>query len=132
MKNRFFNIYLATFAAICTLLCASFYLLLSYFIETQRYTALFISAILYGIGQFSAGFLCGRKDPYSGYIGFNYHLCTFIICVSAAWIFYFLRGVPGALSITIFWLPGVLIHFYVFLRQRRNHIRGYSKSDIFE
>ena len=130
---RFFNRYILLFGAIITVLTAIFYAVLIYLLGEQQYIGVGALCVFYGLGMFFAGRIIGRRDIYAGNIGFNYHLMTYLVCVSAAWITQLaFDHTSGALSMTLTWGIGITIHFFMWLSMRKKNVRGFDKDEIFE
>lgn len=93
-------------------------------------------AVLLYIGLIVASVLFfNRRDVYTGYFGFNYHLATYLVCVglplvlwAGGWI------VPEHLgSMAATWGVGVLVHFLIFrIGFRKRALKSYDKSEIFQ
>ncbi len=102
---------------------------------------MWIFAIMYFIFNFSIGWFFGKKDyeffPLND-VGFRFHFVTYIL-FNAVWELWFLFGLQApvesvkiAHQIAFFWGIFLLIHFIIYLFNRKNTIKGLNKSDIFE
>lgn len=130
---KFFNRYALSFAALTVLWTVLFYACLFYLIRTAQFPWIIALSIGYGLLMFVSGRYIGKQDPYNGFMGFNYHLTTYVICISAAWIVHFKFYLSGAaFSMTLFWTIGLLIHGYVWARSRKGSIGGFDKKELFE
>ncbi len=134
---NFINRYILLFASIAVVLSTTFMLLLYNMLTNKAYTGIIILSILYAAAYFITALLIGKKDVYEGYIGFNYHVTTYIVCmlipISLATIGYLPTYFIGqTLSMGIFWGIGLTIHFIVFLINRKKSIKGFDKTELFE
>ncbi len=130
---KFLNRFVMAFTAFVSLWTVLFYFGLLHFINTQQGWYILLISILYGLMMFLTGRFCGRRDPYDGYMGFNYHLMTFIVCISAAWIVQvFFNHKGAALTTTFAWGIGLLVHLYVVTRKRKTRMAGFDKAELFE
>lgn len=130
---RFFNRYVLMFTAVISVWTALFYASLMYLLRTEAYVWVAVICVAYGLGMFFAGRTFGRRDPYNGYFGFNYHFMTYVVCNAAAWITQeYFNHVSGALSMTLTWGIGIFIHFIVWVRLRKKSLKGFDKDELFE
>lgn len=138
---KFFNRYILAFTAIIAVWTALFYAALIPLVESiqpdadnkMQIIAIATISALYGLGIFLAGRGVGKKDIYKGNIGFNYHFMTYVVCVSAAWVAQFFFGhIGGAMSMTLTWGIGIVVHFFVWLSMRKKNVRGYDRDELFE
>lgn len=130
---RFFNRYILLFTAIVGIWTALFYAALMYLLRVEAYVWVGVISFAYGLGIFLAGRFIGRRDPYNGYFGFNYHFMTYVVCNAAAWITQeYFDHTSGALSMTLTWGIGVLVHFIFWMVGRKRSVRGFDKDELFE
>lgn len=138
---KFFNRYIFMFTAFISTWTILFYALLIPLVSSinekadhhTQMIAIIVISILYGVSMFLTGLLVGKKDIYKGHIGFNYHFMTYVVCVSGAWVAQLLFAhVGGALSMTLTWAIGIIIHFFIWLGMRKKNVRGYDKDELFE
>ncbi|OSZ78831.1 hypothetical protein CAP35_11445 [Chitinophagaceae bacterium IBVUCB1] len=112
-------------------------LLLYNMLTNKAYTGIIILSVLYAAAYFITALLIGKKDMYEGYIGFNYHLTTYVVCITVPIVLATIGYLPEhfieqALSMGIFWGIGLTIHFIVFMINRKKNIKGYDKTEVFE
>lgn len=130
---RFFNRYILLFTAVVSVWTALFYAALMYLLRVEAYVSVGAISFAYGLGIFLAGRFIGRRDPYNGYFGFNYHFMTYVVCNAAAWITQeYFDHTGGALSMTLTWGIGVLVHFIFWMVGRKRSLRGFDKDELFE
>lgn len=130
---RFFNRYILLFTAVISVWTALFYTVLMYVLRIEAYLWLAIVCVAYGLGMFFAGRLIGRRDHFNGYFGFNYHFVTYVVCNAAAWITQeAFDHTSGALSMTLTWGIGLLVHFIIWMVWRKRSVRGFDKDELFE
>ncbi|MBZ9631910.1 hypothetical protein LB465_14065 [Salegentibacter sp. LM13S] len=135
------TLYLMRFALTVTILTILFRYFLSYGIENLSGIIITLSAGIYGILTFVAGWYFGRKDgeylPIFD-VGFRFHLTTFLIHngISLLWIGFGFGSKSENLNApimgAIIWSVFLLIHFIFYLWARRNSIHNLNKEDIFE
>ncbi len=134
---NFINRYVLLFAGIAIVASSTFMLLLYDMLTSKTYTGIAIISALYGIILFVSALLIGRKDVYEGYLGFNYHLTTYLVCNSVPIVLATAGMLPEyfigqTLSMAVFWGIGLVVHFIVFLINRKRNIRGFDKTEVFE
>jgi len=130
---KFFNRYVLSFGGLAILWTVLFYVSLFYLINQKQYVWIIAISIGYVLLMFLSGRYIGRQDPYNGFMGLNYHLTTYMICIGAAWIVHIkFYESSAAFSMTLFWTIGLLIHAYVWIRSRRTSIGGFDKKELFE
>ncbi|MBL4625257.1 MAG: hypothetical protein JKY42_08990 [Flavobacteriales bacterium] len=115
----------------------SFFYYLNSSLHEKSYDFLTLSAVLFGLLIFIAGYILGYKDPIRNSrnnISFQYHLTTFIVVnsVGIPWLF-ISRGLNTSslisASLQLFpWAIGLLIHFYFSSKS----IKGMDKEEIFD
>jgi hypothetical protein len=102
---------------------------------------MWILAILYFILNFGIGWFFGKKD-YESFplydIGFRFHFATYVV-FNIIWELWFLFGLQSrvenakiAHQIALFWGIFLLLHFIIYLFDRKNTFKGLDKSEIFE
>ncbi len=112
-------------------------------------TAILIALVYFCI-MYLVGWYFGKKDYQENNIydiGIRWHVVTFLICNGLGYLFWYLffheaqdkvslGTARSALTIinwtALFWGISVVIHFIVFLFTRKNAIKGYDKTEIFE
>jgi len=134
---NFINKYVVTFALIATVICASFFMAMEYFITNGIYSMLLVSAILYAAFMFILGMFIGSKDIYEGYIGLNYHLTTYAICNIVPLVLICTGLVTKftyhhIFSIMLFWGVFTIPHIIAFITMRKRSIRGIDKKELFD
>jgi hypothetical protein len=132
---------LLLYAALLFVYTALFRFGLSSLLTAEKWTLVWIIAVLYGGLIFITAWITGRRDGLENIMfdaGFRWNLTTGIIwgIASEAW---FLLGFHShyeshrVVHITLLiWSGFLLIHFIVFLILRRKTIKGIHKTDIFE
>jgi hypothetical protein len=114
---------------------------LSWAITHQGYAEIWIFAIIYFLYNAGIGWIFGKKD-YERFplhdIGFRFHFTTYLI-FNSIWELWFLLGfqsvnetVAIAHHIALYWGIFLIIHFVLYLLNRKNTIKGMDKSEIFE
>jgi hypothetical protein len=114
---------------------------LSWSITHHAVIDIWFFAILYFLFNAGIGWFFGKKDyesfPLSD-IGFRFHLVTYLI-FNVVWELWFLfrlqsgvESVQIAHKIAFFWGIFLLLHFILYLLNRRNTIKGLEKSEMFE
>ncbi len=114
---------------------------LSWSITNHALIEMWIFAILYFFFNAGIGWFFGKKD-YESFplndIGFRFHLVTYVV-FNIIWELWFLLGLQSpvengnfAPQIAFFWGIFLLIHFIIYLFNRKNTIKGIDKSEIFE
>lgn len=114
---------------------------LSWAITNHAVFEMWIFAILYFILNAGIGWFFGKKDyeffPLND-VGFRFHLVTYLV-FNIIWELWFLFGLQSPVEkvkivhqIALFWGFFLLLHFILYLLNRKNTIRGMDKSEIFE
>jgi hypothetical protein len=114
---------------------------LNWSITNHAVFEMWIFAILYFIFNAGIGWFFGKKD-YESFplndIGFRFHFVTYVV-FNIIWELWFLFGfqsrvenVKIAHQIAFFWGISLLLHFIIYLFNRKNTIKGLDKSEIFE
>ena len=83
------------FALGLTILTILFRFGLSYLLQSQQFSNVWLLAVLYGIIVFIMGWIFGKKERLSlplYDIGFRFHLATYIICNSIAELWFYFSG----------------------------------------
>ena len=132
---------LQRFALTTTILTVVFRYFLSYGIESQNQLVMILSAILYGLSMFAAGWYFGVKDgeylPIFD-VGFRFHTTTYVIHngISLLWIGLgfgsHYEKIDTPLMTTIYWGVFLFIHFLFYLWARKNSIDDLDKDEIFD
>ena len=133
--------YLLQFALAATVLTIVFRYFLSYGIDSNSIVIAVLSAVLYFVCMFIAGWYFGKKD--SNYlpiydVGFRFHFTTYLVhnLISELWFILNFNSdyekIGTVHSIVIFWGIGLLFHSLYFLRTRKTTINGLDKQDLFE
>ncbi len=133
---NFINRYVMLYAALATIYAVVFYKCLNYLIESKQYSYIAILAIAYALIIFVSALYIGRKDIYTGYNGFNYHLLTYMMCNAVPIILASVDRIDkifidSTLQVMFFWGIGLLLHFVIHIMQRRKSIRGMDKDEVF-
>lgn len=114
---------------------------LSWSITNHAVYKIWIFAFLYFIYNAAIGWFFGKRDyeylPLND-VGFRFHLVTFVI-FNSIWELWFLLGLQSqvenvkmAHQIAFFWGIFLVLHFIVYILNRKNSIGGLDKSEIFE
>ena len=135
------TISLRLYALTASILTVVFRSLLSYGIENQNQLLIILSAIIYGLTMFAAGWYFGVKDgeylPIFD-IGFRFHLTTYVIHngVSLLWVGLGFGSnyekINTTLMTAVYWGGFLLIHFLFYLWARKNSIDNLDKDEIFD
>lgn len=144
MKQKVFTKRLWQFAG-CALTATIAMYLAFYFIAINFALRVIILSVLYFCAMYSLGWYFGKKDyvEHNIYdIGIRWHAVTFIVCVGMHYLYTFIfcrfidtPRVFFALytnNTIVLWGLILLVHFILFLRTRKNAIKGYNKEEIFE
>ena len=132
---------IALYAIFFTLYTIAFRFLLSYSLNIEMYSVIWIYAVLYAVLIFFTAWQLGKSESLRSFIfdaGLKIHTVTYLIwgIISEAWFLLgFASGKESAsvVHITlIFWGLGLILHIVIFLVLRKNTIRGIQKSEIFE
>lgn len=133
--------YLLRFAIAAAVLTLIFRYFLSYGLENHSTIIIVLSAVIYGISMFAAGWSFGKKEgeylPIFD-VGFRFHLSTYLIhnAISMLWLGLGYGSKHESLRITIIvaiiWAVFLFVHFVFYLRARKNSIDNLNKEDIFE
>jgi hypothetical protein len=114
---------------------------LSYSLESNYFDLVWILAIFYFFFNFLIGWHFGKKDYESiplNDVGFRFHFVTYFLfnSISMLWFSLGLNSQYESLRvvylIAIFWGIILIIHFILYLLERRKSINGLSKEDLFE
>ena len=129
------------FAGVLVILTITFRFGLSTLLQGMEFTLAWMIAAFYGILVFVAGWYFGKKD-YDSLplydIGFKFHLVTYIICnlIAELWLLLGFQSqyepVETVHLTALFWGLGLILHFILFMRSRKNSIKGIEKTDIFD
>lgn len=133
--------YLIKFAIIATLLTIVFRYALTFGIDNKSNLIVMLSAILYGIAMYLAGWVFGKKDrehlPIYD-VGFRFHLTTYLIhnIISELWFVFGFNSKSENITVihstAIIWGLFLVGHFIFFLWTRKNAIHNLDKEDLFE
>ena len=134
---KFFNRLLLLYALIVVILTLIYYYLNIYVFPAQSSNSFLFAAYLALI--FASALFMSMKDENSGYIGFNYHLVTYIVVMGLAFCLVLYLGgantadnIKGVLTAMLIWGVGVAFHFAMYLMSRRKNIGAYEKDDVFK
>jgi hypothetical protein len=114
---------------------------LSLSISNHNQIMMWATAILYGVTIFMTAWMLGKSEDIRVgfiYLGFKYHLMTYVIFNGIALLWYSLgfaskyEKISHVLILIAAWGIGLLIHFLVSLLYGKNAIKGIPKEDIFE
>ncbi len=129
------------FATVLAALLIVFHFGLSTLLKNMEFTWVWLIAAAFAISVFVAGWYFGKKDNDSlplYDIGFKFHLITYIISnlIAELWFLFGFQShfehVKTVHLTAIFWGIGLILHFIIFLYNRKNSIKGIEKSDIFD
>ncbi len=114
---------------------------LSHFLENHSYNLVWILAAIYFLFNFFIGWFFGKRDyetlPLYD-VGLRFHTVTYLLfnIVSGLWFSIGFHSHFESIRIVyvtaFFWGIGLLIHFIIYLKTRKNAIKGIKKSEIFE
>lgn len=114
---------------------------LSYSIEYRMFLQVWGVGLAYFFYNFFIGWYFGKRDyedlPLYD-IGFRFHFTTYLLhnSVSLMWFHMGFQSKYESISVVyltaLFWGIGLLIHYALYLRARRNTINGINREDIFE
>jgi len=133
--------YLLGFALTAAVLTVIFRYALSYGIEGESTPIVILSACIYGIAMFLAGWFFGKREgehlPISD-VGFRFHFTTYFIHIGISLLWLSLgfgskyEQVSWTIMTAIYWGIFVLIHFIVYLWMRKSTINNLDKEDLFD
>lgn len=132
---------LLKYATSFALLTLVFRFALSASLESNETTLIWISAFLYGILAFIAGWIFGSRDNKSlplFDVGFRFHFTTYLIfgIISELWFVFGFQSKDETISTVhwtlVLWGFFILIHLVIYLITRKKTIEGLDKSDIFD
>ncbi|MGN6566622.1 MAG: 2TM domain-containing protein [Flavipsychrobacter sp.] len=134
---KFFNPLLLFYTLIVVILTLIYYYLcISVF--TAPSSGIFVFAG-YLVLVFASALLINMKDENSGYMGFNYHLVTYLIVtvLSFCIVLYFhdantAANIRQILTVMLIWGVGIAFHFAMYLMFRSKKIGAYEKDDVFK
>lgn len=138
---KYFTKNLVLFSILLTVITIIFRYALSSLLQNQYFSAIWIITILYALLIFFLGWIFGKRDriSFAWYdVGFRFHLNTYIICNSIAFMWFTLgfqssyEKITSVYSTILYWGLGILLHFIIFLYTRKNTINGIQKSELFE
>lgn len=132
---------LTRFALVAVLSTAGFRILLSGLLNNASFKYIIPLALLYAIVLFATGWHFGKKDgdylPIHD-VGFRFHLITFIQYQIITYACFFL-GKPSRLEhvgqlnpVLVIWGFFLCLHFYYYLKAKKNTIKQIRRDDIFE
>jgi len=134
---KFFNRLLLLYALIVVILTLIYYYLNIHVFPAQSSNSFLFAGYLALI--FASALFMSMKDENSGYIGFNYHLVTYIVVMGLAFCLVLYLGgantadnIKGVLTAMLIWGVGVGFHFAMYLMSRRKNIGAYEKDDVFK
>lgn len=117
---KFLNKHIILFGTIVLAVSLLFHVSLYTLIQQQAYVWILVPGILYPLILFLSGLLIGRQDSNDNYMGFNYHLITYLGCNAAI----VLLCLPGYVSYNylkttlvsnLVWGALLIVHLLVFL-----------------
>jgi hypothetical protein len=138
---KFFTKQLALFALLFSIYTIAFRYLLSSSLEHERYTILWVYAVLYGVVIFITGWYLGKADGMNKIFfdaGLRFHLTNYLCfgIISELWFILGFNSGKETINMVhytlIFWGFGVILHFIIYLLLRKHTIRGIMKSEIFD
>jgi len=134
---KFFNRLLLLYALIVVILTLVYYYFNIHVFPAHSSNSFLFAAYLALI--FASALFMSMKDENSGYIGFNYHLVTYIVVMGLAFCLVLYLGgantadnIKGVLTAMLIWGVGVGFHFAMYLMSRRKNIGAYEKDDVFK
>lgn len=133
--------FLLLFAFTAILLTIGFRYFLSYGITHKSSFIIILSAALYAVSMFIAGWYFGKKD--GNYlpvldIGFRFHFTTYSIHNGISLLWFVLgynatyEKIQTVYNIAIIWGVLLIVHFLFFLWTRKYAINSLDKDDLFE
>jgi len=118
-----------------------FRILLSHFLREEAYSAVMILAIIYGVSLFLSGWILGKAhgiQKLKSDFGLSFNAGSFLMWTAASFL-WFLAGNPAetesirSVYLAVFiWGGFVIIHLLIFLLLKRNSIKGFHRSEIFD
>ncbi|NQT27368.1 2TM domain-containing protein [candidate division KSB1 bacterium] len=132
---------LKIFSVLFILYTIGFRYFLSLSITNHNHVMLWATAIIYGVTIFITAFVLGKSEDINIgviYLGFKYHLMTYVIFNVIALLLHSLGFVSQYedfshfLLLLVAWGIGLLIHFLFSQLSSKNAIKGVPKEDIFE
>lgn len=133
--------YLVKFALTATLLTLLFRFFLSSGIENHSTIGITLTAVIYALSMFAAGWYFGRKDgehlPIFD-VGFRFHLTTYLVHngITLLWIGLGFgaknENLNLSIMIAVYWGIFLFLHFIFYLWARKNSIDNLDKEDLFE
>ncbi len=120
--------------------CAIFRVALAYCIQSESAWLIILSAVLFFISMFIAGWYFGKRDSEElplRITSFVFHLSTYIIYHGISWVWYISFAPSGFHYNQYFpvfmltWGVGLLIHYMCYKKQNKDLIKGIHKDDIF-
>lgn len=134
---KFFNRFLLLYALIVIILTLVYYYLSICVLPAHSSNIFLFAGYLAFV--FVSALLISMKDENSGYMGFNYHLVTYIVVIGLAFCLVLYLGgantadnIKGVLTAMLIWGVGVVFHFAMYLMSRRKNIGAYEKDDVFK
>ncbi len=131
------NQYLFKFAVTIFILTTVFRFSLSTLLSNKEFVLVFISAILYFLTMFSAGWYFGKKDkeflPIFD-IGFRFHFVTYIIFILISEIWFLMKFSSkyeniNSIHITaIIWGFFIVIHFIFYLMAKKIQLKALTNQ----
>jgi hypothetical protein len=140
MFMKFFNRFVLLHALIVTVLTLVYTYVVSHFFGgTNSYGGVISLAAYLGL-IFASSLLLGQRDEVSGYIGFNYHLTTYLVVNLIAFILVLSMSkgeekdanLKATVATVLIWGVGVLFHFVMYFQFRKQKIGSYEKDDVFK
>jgi hypothetical protein len=132
---------LALFAALFSIYTVAFRYLLSSSLQHERYSIVWVYAVLYAVAIFITAWNLGKADGMKKILfdaGLRFHVTNYLCfgIISELWFILGLNSDKESINTVhytmIFWGLGVLLHLAIFLMLRKNTIRGIQRSDIFD
>lgn len=133
--------YLLKFAIVAFILTIAFKFSLSYLLEVELFTLIWVLAVSYGLAMFGSGWYFGSKE--ASYlplydIGFRFHLVTYIVYTGIFFLWFILglntaqERVDSVYTTALLWGLFLAIHFAFYLVTRKDTIKNLNKEDLFE
>ena len=136
---KIFTLRLAQFAVSALFLTFLFRYALNVCIEAGSRIGTLACSVAYFCVMFLSGWHFGAKDSTDNGIhdiGFRMHLTTYISCIVVGYVAnsigWHTESVYAMNVTALSWGLGLLVHFMVFLMERKKTIKGYAKDEIFE
>lgn len=138
---KIFSKQLGLFAILFSIYTLAFRYLLSSSLQQERFTIIWVYAVLYGAIIFITAWYLGKADGMKRIFfdaGLRFHVTNYLCfgIISELWFILGFNADNESINVVhytlIFWGIGLLLHFVIFFLLRKETIGGIMKSDIFD